>query len=145
MFGLSMREMLSKSIINASENCISIYKESILNNLKALDELNNEEDVSILLASIRKKYLDAVTNSVISSFQISSPTVFSKIQLLLMSPAACGYEGISIDNGIMAGSLFAICYYALKNKVASPAECIKLNHIQNSILDKALMEIDSEL
>ena len=145
MFGLSIREMLSKSIINASENCISIYKESILNNLKALDELNNEEDVSILLASIRKKYLDAVTNSVISSFQISSPTVFSKIQLLLMSPAACGYEDISIDNGIMAGSLFAICYYALKNKVASPSECIKLNHIQNSILDKVLMEIDSEL
>ncbi len=145
MFGLSIREVLTNAIINASNNCKHIYKNAIMNNFEAINNAETEEYVSALLLSIRKEYLDAVCDSVISTFKVSSPTVFSKIQFIMTYPSICGYENIDLENGAMAGSLFAICYYALKNKVAPHKECIKLNHIQNEIMNQVLLEVDKEL
>ena len=145
MFGLSAREVLSKAIINASINCKDIYKNAIIENLETLNTEENEDTISSLMLSIRKEYLDAVANNVISSFSVSSPAISAKLQLIMMSPKMCGYEDINIDNGIMAGSLYAMCYYALKNKIASSQECIKLNHIQNDIMTEVLIELNNEL
>jgi hypothetical protein len=145
MFGLSMREVLINAIINASINCKHIYKDAIIRNIATLNDAENESDVSTTMLSIRKEYLDAVWNSVISTFKVSSPTAFSKIQFIITSPSICGYKDIHLENGAMAGSLFAICYYALKNKVAPSKDCIKLNHFQNDIMNQVLLEVDKEL
>lgn len=145
MFGLSTREMLTKAIINASINCKDIYKNAIISNIEALENTENEDDISILMLSIRKEYLDAVWDAVVSTFRVSAPTVFSKIQFIITSPSICGYKDINFDNGVMAGGLFAICYYALKNRVAPQKECVKLNHMQSDIMNRILFEIDAEL
>ena len=79
------------------------------------------------------------------TFDVSSPAIAVRIQLALASPALCGYEDIDISNGIMAGSLYAICFYAIKNKVAEPRDCVRLNHLQHEIMNDALSEQDNEL
>ena len=116
MFGLSTKEVLSKAIINACYNCKNTYKSSILENI---DKLNVcvEESTDALLTSIRRIYLNEVADSVINTFRVSSPNISSRIQLVFRSPQVCGYD-IKFEKGIMAGSVFAICYYAIKNKVA---------------------------
>ena len=105
MFGLSTREILEKAIINASINCKNVYKSAIMNNIETLNNAEKEDDISSLLLSMRKEYLDAVVDSVISSFQISAPTVFSKIQLIMTSPSICGYEDINFENGAFTATI----------------------------------------
>ncbi|MBQ2614411.1 MAG: hypothetical protein IJB80_03660 [Clostridia bacterium] len=142
MFGLSTKEVLTKAIINACHNCKTTYKSTILENMDKLNDCD-EESANGLLTSIRREYLNEVADSVINTFRVSSPNISSRIQLVFMSPQVCGYD-IKFDNGIMAGSVFAICYYAIKNKIAPANICIRLNHIQNDIMDEVLQEIESK-
>lgn len=144
MFGLSTKEVLSKAILNSSANHIEQYKESIKNNFISLNNASEEESQKMLM-SIRKDYLDEVSNSVINSFQVSSPKIAARIQLAMMSPSLCGYDDMNFDNGMIAGTLYAVCYYAITNKTASPKDCIYLNHLQNDIMENALAELDKEL
>ena len=144
MFGISTKEVLSNAILNASKNKIEIYQRGIIANIDALNgDVEAEKEEAII--SVRREYLDVVANSVINTFDVSSPTIAARIQLALMSPALCGYEDIDISNGIMAGSLYAICFYAIKNKVAEPRDCVRLNHLQHEIMNDALSEQDNEL
>lgn len=138
-----MKEMLYKSIVNACHNCKNTYKYSIVENLDDLKNADSETSEKIALAA-RRKYLDDVTNTVIDSFRLSSPAIFARMQLGLLSPAMCGMEGFNPDDGFMAGSLFAVCYFAIKNKIAPGKTCIQLNHIQNDIMDQVLREIAEE-
>lgn len=142
MFGLSMKEVLAKAIINACHNCKNTYKIAILENMDKLNDCD-EESTKGLLTSIRREYLNEVADSVINTFRVSSPNISSRIQLVFMSPQVCGYD-IKFENGIMAGSVFAICYYAIKNKVAPANLCVRLNHIQNDIMNEVLQEIENE-
>ncbi len=144
MFGLSMREVLTTAIVNACINCKDVYKDAIIKNMEALNKAKTDEDTYRLTLFIRKEYLDAVWNTVVSSFSISAPTVFSRIQFISTTPSICGYGDITMDNGIMAGGLYAICYYALKNKKAASKDCIKLNHLQTDIMNQVLFEIENE-
>lgn len=145
MFGLSTKEVLSKAIINACYNCKDTYKKAIMDNIENLNNIVDEKRAKEMFAEIRRQYLDDVANNVINTFKVSSPNVFARIKLSLMSPSICGYEDINIDTGIMAGSVFAICFYAMKNKVAPANVCVRLNHIQNDIMDEILQEVDNEL
>ena len=142
MFGLSTKEVLSKAIINACYNCKNTYKSAILENMDKLN-VSDEESADALLTSIRREYLNEVADSVINTFRVSSHNISSRIQLVFMSPQVCGYD-IKFENGIMAGSVFAICYYAIKNKIAPANVCVRLNHIQNDIMDEVLHEIEKE-
>ncbi len=144
MFGLSTKEILSNAILNTAKNKIDIYKQGIKTNIDVLNGNAEDRMVEILISS-RREYLDEVVNSVINTFDVSSPIIASKIRILLMSPSLCGYEDINIYDGIMAGSLYAICYYAINNKFAKPRDCIKLNHLQNDIMNMALTELESEI
>ncbi|WMJ22208.1 hypothetical protein RBG61_09380 [Paludicola sp. MB14-C6] len=144
MFGLTFKETISNAIINASRNNIELYKSLIKSNIDKLTCSSEEETIKIL-TNIRREYLDNVSNEVINSFKISSPPIAMRINLALLSPSISGYEDINIDNGLMAGSLFAICYYGVKNAKAKPKDCIKLNHLQNDIIERALVEIDEKV
>ena len=129
MFGLTTREVLTKAIVNVSNECIGGFIQAIDDNF---DEMND-----LLYENLRTVYFDTVANIVISGFREKSPTIYYKIQLELVSPTAGGYD-IDVTKGLPAGKLYAICYYAIKGKPAKPADCIKLNHLQYDILDKAL-------
>ncbi|MPM74049.1 hypothetical protein SDC9_121034 [bioreactor metagenome] len=144
MFGLSTREVLTKVILNSVKNNIGIYKQSIIDNISNIKS-NPELENTVLFQSIRQEYLDHVSNDVFNSFKLSSPSIAARIQLTLMSPSLCGYDDINFENGILAGSIYAICYYSMNNKVAAPKDCINLNHIHNDIMEQALSELDKEL
>ena len=89
MFGLSTKEVLSNAILNASKNKIEIYQRGIIANIDALNgDVEAEKEEAII--SVRREYLDEVANSVINTFDVSSPTIAARIQLALMSPALCG-------------------------------------------------------
>ena len=143
MFGLSTKEILFKSIVNACRNCENTYKNSIVENLDDLKNADNETSNKIALDA-RRKYLDDVSNKVTDSFRLSSPAIFARIQLGLLSPSMCGIEGLNSENGLMAGSLFAVCYFAIKNSIAPGKICIRLNHIQNDIMEQVLHEVAEE-
>lgn len=113
MFGLSTKEILFKSIVNACRNCENTYKNSIIENLDGLKNADNGTSKRNAFVA-RRKYLDDVSNKVIDSFRLSSPTIFARIQLVLRSPSMCGLEGLNSENGFMAGSLFAVCYFISK-------------------------------
>ena len=77
MFGLSTKEVLMKAILNASKNKAEIYKQGLMANV---DVLNGNEEAE------RKKYfshsegiLDEVANTVINTFDVSSPTTQPKL------------------------------------------------------------------
>ena len=56
----------------------------------------------------------------------------------------CGYD-IDLFDGILAGSVFAILWFAIKNTEAPPDVCVKLNHMHNDIMTEVLIEINNEL
>jgi len=143
MFGLSIAEQLKSAILNAAENNIASYKDEFRNNF---DQLNNssEKEGSMIITNIRRNYLDQVADSVFSSFKISSPKIALRMQLAMLSPKMCGYD-IDLENGVLAGSLYAICYFAIKDKVAPARDCIQLNHLHNVIMDRVITELDDEL
>lgn len=143
MFGLSTKEILFKSIVNACRNCENTYKNSIIENLDGLKNADNGTSKKNAFVA-RRKYLDDVSNKVIDSFRLSSPTIFARIQLVLRSPSMCGLEGLNSENGFMAGSLFAVCYFAIKNNTAPSKICIRLNHIQNDIMEQVLHDVAEE-
>lgn len=144
MFGLSTKEVLGKSILNATQNCIPQYKESVRHLIAEMYKTGNGDIDERDINRVRKEFLDEVADSVFNTFQISSPAVFQRIMMILMSPSICGYD-INVDNGMIAGSVFAICYHAIKNKVAAPKDCIRLNHLQNDMMQRALIEIEAEM
>lgn len=141
MFGLSIREILENTIINACINCKNIYKMAIANNAEALNCAETEEESAAIAMAARKEYLDAVWYNVLSKIKADNPSIHSKIQHIIMSPSTCGYEEL----GTMAGSLFAICFFAYKGKVAPEEVCIKLNHMQDEIMYRVLVELENEL
>lgn len=143
MFGLSTREMLKKVILNLSRNNLDIYKSGIKKNIEKLN-CGTETEVNEILFEVRKEYLDSVMDSVISSFRAGSPQVADKMFMLLLSPKMCGYD-IDLDSGVMAGSVYAISYYAIKNKKARAKDCVRLNHLQNDIINEMLKQLDSEM
>lgn len=142
MFAFLTKSTLTNAILNVSRNFIGTYsyaiKQVIEKNTTSQEELEKE------LWSCRGDYLDNVSNSVIQSFHISSPKIDLRIQLALSNPALCGYPDINLDNSLLAGELYAICFYAVENKPAAPKDCIKLNHLQNRIMNQALDEIEKE-
>ena len=96
MFGLSTKEVLMKAILNASKNKAEIYKQGLMANVDVLNG-NEEAEREEVFFSIQKEYLDEVANTVINTFDVSSPTTAAKIKLTLISPSLCGYEDIDIN------------------------------------------------
>lgn len=139
MFGLSIKEKLSKIILKASVDFIENFK-SNLNDDLILHENLEKDEFETLFIKARNEYLDEVANAVFGLFQKSAPEIYCKINLYLQNTSICGYE-INLENSIMAGPVYALCYYACKNKIASAKHCISLNQVQNSIIDKALLEL----
>lgn len=144
MFGISMREKLEKRIICACIDCKNIYKKSIASNLDELNKLAEKPEWDVLWASIRREYLDHAMVRAFESCCADNPKLNSRIDRIMLSPSICGYE-ISLVNGVLAGSVFAILWYAIKNTVAPPDVCVKLNHIHNDIMTETLIELDNEL
>ena len=144
MFGLSTKEVLAKAIVHACYNCRNTLKRALMDNTENLDNAEDEESVDKILVAARREYLDEVLCTVIDTFRLSSPVIHEKLLLSLRCPSMCGYD-INLDNGVLAGSVFAICFYAIKSRIAPPDICIKLNHIQDDIMVGVLREIESEL
>ena len=146
MFGLSTREKLSDLILNTSKNCVGTY----VSDVKELCDQENsldEEAMNAEIIRIRRKYLDEVANNVFCFFNSASPKIYARLQLLFAVPQKCGLdkELFDADTGMSAGMVYALCYYAMTNKTAKTYDCSKLSHLQNDIMQQALMKLSETM
>ena len=137
MFGLSTKEVLTSAILNTSKSSIEILKQGIKNNAAVLSS-GCEAETKKIMTAIRREYLNDVSSTVITTIGAVSQAIRSRALMAMTSPALCGYEEIEIENGIVAGELYAICYFAMKNKVAEPKDCMELTQIQAELMEGAL-------
>jgi len=131
VFANQAENALTKAIMEASKFYLPQYIEGV----KKLEEQNLQvSEFSEKLVAVRRDYLDLVSNSIINNFEKQRPDIAKRIQAALVHPEICGYKGIDLNHGISAGALFAICLYAIENRVARSADCIMLNRSQNDLL-----------
>ena len=155
MLGLSAPESLVRAVKNSCNNEIGTYKQGVQEFLDALkqneDMVDEEKDKYIIAA--RKDYINAVCDSMFSSFRISSPNIDERLRLAISSPQITGLpDEFSIeymdDYGISAGAVFAFCYYAVTNKKVTTKKTIRtmsmLNHYQNELMNSVLAEFDNQ-
>ena len=126
MFANQAENALSKAILDASK----FYLKRFTDKLEALGEDAGEG----AFITARREYLDLVSSSIINHFEKQRPDIAKRIQAAMLNPELCGYRGIDIKNGISAGALYAICLYAIENRVAKSNDCIRLNREQNEIM-----------
>lgn len=135
-----IKRELEDMIYNVAVKNSNAFRKSIFLMLE-----NHKEDDRLFLEeayyNIRKDYLDKCANEVYSTISKISPKIELKLQLVLRSPSMSGYD-LPIENGLLAGSTFAICYWCLTDDKASPKDCVKLNHIHNKIMDDILYEME---
>lgn len=139
MLGLSIRERLIKTVQNASVNAIPSYKAAIINAIRKDKNISEE-----IVQRIAFEYHRRILNATLSVFETSSPNIHTRFSLAIASPLLCGYE-IEPNQPHMAGSIYAMAYWAMTNKTAKPKDFTALNHWQADIMDKVLCEIDTEL
>ena len=142
MLGFFQTSILKNAILNASNNHIESYKNAIRRKFRESGKSQKEVDFKVV-SEIRNQYLYDVMWAVFDTFAISSPGIFARLKLALTCPSICGYD-ISLENGVLAGSVYAMCYWAIKNKSAKSKDCIELNHKHNAIMEQALKELDEE-
>jgi len=138
MFGLTMRERLLKAICQVCIRNAEIYKFEVS---KTLGKYGNNCPPDEEMESVTKKYFHSVRNDVFQAISQGSPSISYRIKLACKCPALCGYPDDE-DELYMAGYVYAICFWAIKDKEASPSDCIAMNHIQAKIIDDTLHTID---
>ena len=145
MFGLSFKKNLAKAIVAACQNNRNVYKDAILQNIDVLTNGDESEQTGVF-SFVRNEYLTKVFDEVVNHIDASNTTnISNRVRLAIMSPDLCGLEDEQIDNGVMAGSVYAICYWAVTNKIAKTGDCVALNHYQNDIMTEVIKEIQATL
>jgi hypothetical protein len=139
MFGLTTRENLIKIVQNASINAIDSYKNSIIDIAQKSDDASDDDALEVLFEYHRKVLL-----TVKSVFDASPSNTCIRFSLAITSPGICGYEK-QFGQPHMAGSVYAMAYWAMTNKSAKIKDVMFLNHWQASIIDGALYEVDKKL
>lgn len=139
MFGLTARERLIKTIQNASVNSILSYKNSIIEIVQE-GEAFDDDATQEALADYHRGVLEAVS----AVFDASSPNIHARFSLVTTSPGLCGHE-IEPGRPHMAGSVYAMAYWAMTNRAAKVRDCVALNHWQAAIIDNAILEAGNEL
>ena len=145
MFGLSIKDQLFNLIIAASEKALVGFENDIEAFYLDYNDLENEEDIIVEYQKVLRRYLDAVSNDVISIIHDGPSSISARLSVTLYVPSRCGYPDIDFRNGLRAGSLYALCFYAHKNKPANPKDCIFLNHYQNNLIDSVLVKLDAKI
>lgn len=141
MFGLTVKERLLNGICSSCANNIEMYKIEVYEYCKKYVDSEPPEDE---ILEIRKRYLNSVLNEVFELVGASSSNISSRLSLVLMSPEMSGYPSSNFENGVMAGAVYAFCYWAIKNKQADIADCFALNHLQDKIMNDALVEVSEQ-
>ena len=145
MFGITIKEKLFKTITSLCLKNIGKYKADVYKICKKYKSfVSAEGETEEEMKNLRKAYLDSVLNEALETIGHSSSNIAARLQLVLLAPEMSGYPNTEFENGVMAGAVYAFCYWAIKNKMAKSSDCLLLNHLQNKIMNDALNEI-SEL
>ncbi len=136
MFGLSSGKTLEKAILRASKNYLNDFLKDVDENAEMANNSPKDESDKMIM-KVRRDYFDLVSNSVINTLSESSVNIATRIRLALMSPSMTGYDFIDIEE-MNAGSLYAICYFAINNKKAKLFDLQRINQLQEDMMNKAL-------
>lgn len=107
------QKTLMLAVKGACDKSLPVFANELKETLPALESAN-DENMEKGIKQIRRKYLDAVWNMVVSGFPSS---IRAKLELLVMVPGACDYP-VDVENGITAGALYAFLHYVMIEEVA---------------------------
>lgn len=101
----------------------------------------------------RIQYLNAVCDSIKDHFRKNSPDVAARFQLALMSPLmktfpAAITQNFLYENGVPAGVVFGISYFALTRKVVHRQMLLQimlyLNQFQMELMHESLRRVQKK-
>lgn len=143
MFGSSARKKITEALVAEMEQRLENFYSDLLSLAKGDYLPTSDFDAEQKAMIIRKQYLDSTAHRAFNRIS-KNPKVAALIESLLKTPSKCGYD-IDTENGISAGTAYAIAYFALTHRVAPGGDCITLNHHQNNLMDSVLDKIEKEM
>lgn len=123
---------IARNILLTVKRKLPEYRKDVLAHIIKTEDIS-DEGINQSVADIRRRYLDSVYEDIYAQAE-----KYKDAQERLRS-----YR-LSEDgkNGIMAGKIYAAIYPSLTGKEASPDDCIALNHVQTTLMDQILDEIE---
>jgi hypothetical protein len=151
MFGLSKREILVKMVRNCVESQLPKYRvgtEEVFSKY-TIEELNDDSNNSQLegeMSQVRIEYLQSVFNAVKNAVEAGSINIAMRLDFALMTPRISGLPdeidiGYFARNGISAGDVYALLFYAMMNKPITRKDyqiCSELSHYQVGLMNDTL-------
>lgn len=137
------KKNLKNLIIYSCGQCIDVYRNEIINNIKLFHgQKNSELEFNNLC---RNNYFNAVNNYLVNNY-LNDDTLKKEILYYLKNPSKIEYfTDFDFSTGITAGMLYAICNYVKYKIFEYGKDANELSHIQNYMMDKVLKELDDEL
>lgn len=143
MFESSARKKITEALVAEMEQRLENFYKDLLSLAKGDYLPASDFDAEQKAMIIRKQYLDSTAHRAFNRIS-KNPKVAALIESLLKTPDNCGYD-IDTENGISAGSAYAIAYFALTHRIAPGGDCITLNRHQNNLMDSVLEKVDKEI
>ncbi len=145
LFGFSKKQKLIKLITRCSEENIDQYKADAREWMeKSRKGIYNEQEKELMYRELRENYCLSVEENVVMAISEEDESLTEKIEKIIMEPHLSGYN-INLNEGsFMAGRVYAICYFAIKEQKADPDDCVRLNNMQNDLMNRAMGEITEE-
>ena len=143
MFGLSKREknakLVKKAIIEKSVG----YGGLIQMNMIELNSCETEEQAEKIMMKIRKQYFNLVEKYVMDHMDDSRKKQYNDLKNNPSPEAKDFFEELNIEeNGISAGMILALLNNLDTNSFDYDAECNKMSHIQNDMMNYELSKLD---
>lgn len=123
---------IARNILLTVKRKLPEYRKDVLAHIIKTEDIS-DEGINQSVADIRRRYLDSVYEDIYAQAE-----KYKDAQERLRS-----YR-LSEDgkNGIMAGKIYAAIYPSLTGKEATSDDCIALNHVQTTLMDQILDEIE---
>lgn len=136
MIGRTTKERLINLIREAIVVQTVVYKRSVILRVKMAHLLTPEERKTIL-TPCAEEYYTAVANYVFEKVRQLSPEISDRVMQAAISDV-CGYD-IDLD-WLVAGGVYAICFWAVTNEYADQNDCFELSDFQEEVRNEALIE-----
>lgn len=136
MFFKSEKKVLKNTILE-------VVNEKTPEYINEVKEIKNNTELTtdareIEIEVTKKRHLDDVFSTVIEKLSAEYPEKVDSMHYMVMDPGYCGYE-LDADNGFLAGGIYAICHFALMNKVAPATDCAELNSRHAFMMAQAMI------
>ncbi len=133
-------------IYRAVDQNITTFKEHLRSLFPTNPDINiSEDDAQLQFQKIHAELIDNITDTVYEILLSDRiPRFHNRFLDLPLYPERCGYEDIFQQEHPGLGTIYAIYYYCISGKKASPGSCIFFNHYLADRIDAVIREVAQE-